>query len=175
VRENLSKSDTVLLVVSALLHDIGNPLCAVVENGRIRTPGHDVKSAELARDFLCFMDVEDLYDAPNSFTSKVCCLVREHMAHLNGPPSLRNARRLSVRLARHGLNMRMLALLVEADHSGRPPLAGGLPDEMARLLESAEAANVIDNMPSPLLTGKLLIAELGMTPGPHFRPLLDAA
>ena len=82
--------------------------------------------------------------------------------------------RLADRLGRDGLTVRMLGYLVEADHSGRPPLPGGMPESMQRILGYAQDLAILDARPQPLLLGRHLIA-LGMTPGPHFKVLLNAA
>ena len=42
------------------------------------------------------------------------------------------------------------------------------------MLEMAASMNITSSRPVPLVTGKLLIGELGLTPGPHFKEILDA-
>lgn len=92
------------------------------------------------------------------------------MVHLgSGVDSKRKARRLLIRLAHASVDD--LFRLIEADHSGRPPLPAGLP-EQARTLQAVceEVANEV----KPFVMGRHLIA-FGMDPGPHFGPILRGA
>jgi len=67
-----------------------------------------------------------------------------------------------------------LCLVMWADHLGRPPLVS--PETGSRiqtLREKAQALAVRDTAPHPLILGRHLV-ELGLAPGPAFKPILDA-
>jgi tRNA nucleotidyltransferase (CCA-adding enzyme) len=64
---------------------------------------------------------------------------------------------------------------MRADHLGRPPLVSAeTEDRIQALREKAHALAVQDTAPRPLILGRHLV-ELGLAPGPAFKPILDAA
>jgi tRNA nucleotidyltransferase (CCA-adding enzyme) len=67
-----------------------------------------------------------------------------------------------------------LAWLTEADHSGRSPLPGGMPDGMKRILEISEEIQLTTSKPQPILMGKDLIA-CGVAPGKKMGEILADA
>lgn len=166
VREKLSEQDRGELVLAALLHDIGKPSTSTNESGKIVSPGHEGIGATLAENFL-----SDL-GAPYDVIKRVALLVREHMAHVHmGPnPNDRAIRRLARRL--DPVSIKTLSRLVEADHSGRPPLPVGNPLEFiqSRAVELA----VQDSAPKPILMGRHLLL-LGVAAGPQMGQILSAA
>jgi tRNA nucleotidyltransferase (CCA-adding enzyme) len=110
-------------------------------------------------------DQGDLIDA-------VVPLVREHLRpkelfDTNASPSA--IRRLSCRVKR----IDRLVRVAQADRGGR---LGVQPEAFPAgewLLRQAEALSVCDAAPQPIVMGRHLI-ELGMAPGPAFKPILDA-
>ena len=66
-----------------------------------------------------------------------------------------------------------LARVVRADMQGRPPLPEPDAASLDWLLVRAEALTVKDSAPQPIIMGRHLI-EMGLTPGPHFKSLLEA-
>jgi len=101
---------------------------------------------------------------------QVTPLVREHMAHIGMQVSDRTVRRLALRLA--PATIRQWGRLVEADHSGRPPLPASNPG--ATIVALAEQLSVSTGRPTPILQGRDLIA-IGMQPGPALGELLNRA
>ncbi|MGD9753077.1 MAG: polynucleotide adenylyltransferase, partial [Acidimicrobiia bacterium] len=77
------------------------------------------------------------------------------------------------RLARRVGRLDRLLRVAEADRNGRPPSPRDDFPAASWLLETAEALAVLDAPPQPLVLGRHLI-ELGLRPGPSFKPLLDA-
>jgi tRNA nucleotidyltransferase (CCA-adding enzyme) len=152
-REALSKEDTFLLVMSALLHDVGKPATTFVKNGRIVSPGHDVVGEGLSRQFC------ELLKFSQSNTDVISSLVRTHMYHCGGI-SARKARRL---VHKFKIPYNLLWLLIEADHSGRPPLPKGLPVKAVELKELVEVE--LRRAKGPLVLGRHLI-ERGYEAGP---------
>ena len=68
----------------------------------------------------------------------------------------------------------MLARLVEADASGRPPLPRELPPAMQQILATAEHLQVAEQGPRPILLGRHLLS-LGIQPGPRMGQILKTA
>lgn len=166
-REQLNKQDRTILLLAALLHDVGKATTSDFIDGRWRSPEHDKAGVEPSIEFLKSIK------APNVFIDHVPTLVSEHMVHINFNhelPSERVVRRLCNRLK--PTNIRQLVRLVEADHSGRPPLPKASP--MEAWLQIADQLAVADAAPKPILMGRHLI-NLGVTPGPDMGNILDRA
>ncbi len=168
-RDTLAGDDRTVLILAGLVHDLGKAQTTVIdEAGRIREPGHAVAGEKLARAFL------QRIGAPARIAERVIALARHHMDYLGYAGGPAHVNRLAAKLGAQGESLAMLARLVEADHQGRPPLSGGLPAEMDRMLQVAKELGVKAAAPQPLLQGRDLIAA-GLRPGPHFGPILRAA
>jgi tRNA nucleotidyltransferase (CCA-adding enzyme) len=159
--------EDLVLGFAVLCHDLGKPLTtAKGDDGRIRSPGHDVVGEGVAREFLDRLtDHKDLVEA-------VLSLVLTHMRPTDlykNNASDAAIRRLSVKVGR----IDRLVRLVEADCAGRPPLPVDCP-EGAWLLERAHALEVSHAKPVPWVLGRHLI-DMGMKPSPQFKVILDAA
>lgn len=167
-RDGLSEDERLVLSLAALCHDFGKPITTVSEaSGRIASKGHDTAGDIPTRTFL------ERIGCPDHIARKVRKLVAEHMAHVGiDAPSHRIVRRLADRLS--PATMTDWIRLVEADQSGRPPLAKGVPEIAKEMYGMSVALSVSDNKPARILTGKLLIAS-GMTPSRRFSAILDAA
>ncbi len=166
-RENLEEKERALLVLTALCHDLGKPSTTKVTPDGIHSRGH-AETDDLYRQFLKRLGT------PSAMVERVVILCHYHLTHLHFVGSPRHVRRLAVALASVGENLDMLARLVEADNSGRPPLPPGLPKKMEQLLQLAHELEVKDTAPKPLLQGRHL-TELGVTPGPAMGEILKAA
>ncbi len=155
----------VVVVLAALCHDFGKPQTTVKnEVGRWISPNHSQAGEAPTRSFLARIG------APKKVTEQVVALVLDHMVHIgNGEVSKRQARRLLVRLG--DTSPSDLFKVIEADHSGRPPLPDGLPD---RARELSALCDEVANEVKPIVLGRHLI-DLGIPPGPHFGPILKQA
>lgn len=164
-REGLTGEDRATILLAALCHDLGKALprhggTTVFEDERWRSPGHDEAGVPLARQFL------ERIGCLERIIVRVLPLVAEHMICMTTSEiNERVVRRLSVRLAQ--ATMRELLLVLEADHSGRPPLAGGLPEPAREIAEIAERLAVEAAKPKPIIGGKHLL-DRGHQPGPLF-------
>lgn len=167
VRDGLAAEDRGVLVLAALVHDLGKPETTAVTDGRIRSIGH-TNTRETFRAFLARVG------APARVVERVVALCVEHLVHIGFSGSARQVRRLATRLGAAGETIATLARLVEADHDGRPPLPGGLPDDMRALLDVAREVSAAETAPVPLLLGRHLI-EMGVAPGPAMGRWLQAA
>lgn len=154
--------DRLSVLLAALLHDVGKAVTTRVINGRIRSPGHAEAGVEIARSFLRPLGFGKAVER------KVLVLVKEHLAHLNATTD-RAIRRLALRL--DPATIAELAVVIEADHSGRLPLPPTNP--AADLVRRARELAVEAGRPKPLLMGRDLI-RLGFKPGPEMGRVLRA-
>jgi tRNA nucleotidyltransferase (CCA-adding enzyme) len=163
-----------LLAFAVLGHDFGKPGTTVraERRGAMRwtSPGHEAAGGPLSDAFLRRIG------APLDLDPTVRALVVHHLAHHHGKDgdfSDTQVRRLARRLA--PATIEDLALVMEADAMGRPPLPfTDIAALIGRLRARASALEVEASAPRPLLQGRHLVA-LGRRPGPDFRPVLDAA
>jgi tRNA nucleotidyltransferase (CCA-adding enzyme) len=72
-------------------------------------------------------------------------------------------------------SIRQLVRLIEADASGRPPLAPGIPPAAARLLDAAEAEAVHSRPQPPLILGRHVLPYFDGRPGVHIGEVTHAA
>lgn len=161
-RDNIVGENRVIIVLAALCHDFGKANTTAFIEGRWRSPGHDKTGMEIARNFL-----ESIGCFP-SLIERIVPLVGEHMIHI-GEINERVVKRLSVRLGE--ASIKDLLALIEADHSGRPPLPRGLPENANRLSEVSALLKLEASKPQPIILGRHLI-RLGRAPGKDFGPLL---
>lgn len=170
-RDGLVDDDRIVLVLAALCHDLGKPLTTVERaDGRIAAPGHAAAGIAPTQQLL------DQIGCPPELSARVVALVREHMLHISirGDVSATLVRRLADRLGQAGEQITMLARLTEADNSGRPPQAGGMPASMSAIVRAAEHLRVTSAAPVPILLGRHL-REIGYSPGPQLGVILRAA
>jgi len=166
-RDGLSQQDRVVLVFSALCHDLGKPETTEVLPDRIRSHGH-AGTVETFQQFLQRVGM------PLGLRNRVIQLCRYHLTHIDFTGSARHVRRVAVALDEAGETLQMLARLVEADHSGRPPLPQELPRHMVEMLKIAQQLEIQTQAPKPLLLGRHLL-EMKMAPGPQMGMILRAA
>ncbi|MCA9463992.1 MAG: CCA tRNA nucleotidyltransferase [Nitrospira sp.] len=166
-RDKLSESNRGLLVLSALCHDLGKPETTVSEGDRIRSHGH-ANTLDTFERFLTRLGT------PAALRRQVITLCQHHLTHCDFEGSTRHIRRLAAQLGSGNTDITMLSRLIEADHSGRPPLPKGLPDRMSRMMAIADNLLVMDSAPRPILLGRHLL-ELGLHPGPYIGEILRAA
>lgn len=162
-----------LIMFAVLAHDFGKPgtTAYAEKRGAMRwvSPGHESAGGPLAKSFLRRIGAPLDYDTP------VCALVVHHLAHHHGAAEFTDTavRRLARKLAPATIDD--LALVMRADANGRPPLKS--PEIHVRideLVAKAHALAIADAAPKPIVLGRHLI-ELGMKPGPQFKPIIDAA
>ncbi len=104
-----------VIVLAALLHDVGKATHTVIEHDRITSYGHAEAGVEPARAFLAQIG------APREIVEQVLPLIAEHMAHVStkGPPTKHAVGRLERRLA--PATLEQWAQVVGADCAGRVP------------------------------------------------------
>lgn len=167
--QRLEDVGRIIYMLAVLAHDFGKPATTstVTRQGRERvvSPGHEEAGVVLAEQFL------DRIGAPQTMRPHIGPLVANHLAHIN-PITDRMVRRLAAKLQPETIEG--LALLMKADHAGRPPRTQDAPSSVMALVERAHALSVRVKPPTALLMGRHLI-EVGLTPGPSFSEVLEAA
>ena len=163
-----------MLLLAVLAHDFGKPATTAFAERRGAlhwiSPGHEAAGGPLAETFLRRLG------APLELDPPVRALVVHHLAHhhgRNGVFSDTQVRRLARKLAPATIDD--LALVMIADSRGRPPLDS--PETLAlidRLRAQAHALELAQAAPRPLILGRHLV-QLGLTPGPGFKRVLDGA
>ncbi len=156
-RENLVGDERTILIMAAICHDMGKVSTTTKnEEGRWVAPGHAEAGVPVAKSFL------NSINAPNAIIDPVLVLVKEHMAHVGALKSQgedvvtdRMVRRLANRLKPH-TNVKMWGWIVEADHSGRPPLPASSP--VLEWLRIADELAIKESAPKPLVKGDHLLA-----------------
>lgn len=162
-----------ILSLGVLAHDFGKATTTHQAERRRQlrwvSPGHEAAGGPPAETFLLRIG------APRELIDYVRPLVVHHLAHHQGPTNLRDTtvRRLARKI--HPARIDDLIAVMTSDHLGRPPL---LSEEALRrihdLRDVAQRLAVAQEAPQPIVRGRHLIA-LGIKPGPHFTPALDAA
>jgi tRNA nucleotidyltransferase (CCA-adding enzyme) len=162
-----------VLSLAVLAHDFGKATTThqAERRGRVRwvSPGHEAAGAPLVESFLARLG------APLELSARVRPLVVHHLAHHANPEPMRDTtvRRLARKLEPASLDD--LLAVMTSDHLGRPPLVS---EEALRRIDELRAVarrlTLEHQAPKPLVLGRHLIA-LGIKPGPHFKPALDAA
>jgi tRNA nucleotidyltransferase (CCA-adding enzyme) len=110
-----------------------------------------------------------------AIVDQVVPLIENHLAHhsIGKDVTPRAVRRLAMRLA--PASIAQLVRLIEADASGRPPLAPGLPPAAARILAVAEAEAVQSRPQPPLILGRHVLPYFDDRPGVHIGQVTHAA
>lgn len=158
VVRNAGAGDLVL-TLSALLHDIGKPPTAMVdEKGATRFFSHEVVGAAIAHDLLLRLRF------PSETADRVARLVKNHMRLGSSPTFSPSAARRVIRDLGDDLD-RLLAL-VEADAASLKPGVRQLDLSSIRAqIEAVQRETPRSTLVSPL-SGQEIMEVLGMEPGP---------
>lgn len=149
---------TLALRLAALLHDVGKPFC-LAKNGRML--GHDREGARIAAG--CLQNLK----CPGALVERVALLIDQHMFDLDGrakTPTLRK------RILQWGPEVTLeLAALREADFIGSGLLSLPIPtaDRWRQTLASMEKEGAPFSIRELRVTGREIMEELGLPPGPQ--------
>jgi tRNA nucleotidyltransferase (CCA-adding enzyme) len=167
--QEADEESRVVYSLAILSHDFGKAVTTqkAVRDGkeRIISPGHEDVGVDIAEKFFARINT------PVGIVERVGPLIRNHMSHMI-PITDRSVRRLAKRLEPE--NIDGLSLVMTADSMGRPPKPARVPEFVIELQAKAAELNVEESAAKPFLMGRHLL-ELGMTPGPAFKEILDAA
>jgi tRNA nucleotidyltransferase (CCA-adding enzyme) len=172
-RENLEGDARAVLLFSALSHDFAKPATTQLREreGKMRWTswGHESEGGPMARTFLERIGIK------SAIVDQVVALVENHLAHssVGRDASPRAVRRLAMRLAPASITQ--LVHLIEADHSGRPPLPPGLPEGARRIQAMAAAQAVAERPQPPLIQGRDVLPYFENVPGKHIGEVVAAA
>ncbi len=174
--DELDHPRKVAVMLGALAHDFGKPPTTQFVDGRIRSRGHDEAGVKPTLTFLDTLGIHTLdgYDVRNQIVQ----LVRYHLK-----PGEYFGAKTPVgdgafrRLARK-VEADLLYRVAKADSLGRYPdgdpskaIFGSEAQEW--FIEKVRELQVEKKAPDEILMGRHLI-ELGLTPGPQFKQILDA-
>lgn len=165
----LKGDDRFVIVMGALVHDYGKPdhtqhVPRADGSTQIASHGHAVGGVRPAAEFLASVG------CPQRLIARITPIVREHMCAASGDPTPAAVRRLARRLA--PATLAEWAMVVGADHGGRGSVQ--TPNPGKAWLDVARQSGVDEHPAKGLLTGDHLI-DMGMEPGPAFKPILAAA
>lgn len=166
--------DRALLLFSALCHDFGKPKTTewtpdrhgTPGSERWRSPGHGGVGVPLLNDFLTRIG------CPQSIIERAGPLVKHHLDYINGA-ARKTVRKLAANLV--PATIEQLLWLIEADHSGRPPLPKQLPELAQDVARVAAELAIQASKPAKILTGHMLIQHKLVEPGPAMGKLLAHA
>jgi putative nucleotidyltransferase with HDIG domain len=116
---NVDPDRRALLVLAALLHDLGKPDTTRRMDGRIISHGHAERGAELIR------TMGRRLELPRPLVNAAAAIAETHMAHLSvrGEPSAKAVRQLRDRLETAGTSLEDWAVVVRCDGEARGPAA----------------------------------------------------
>ncbi|MEX1048348.1 MAG: CCA tRNA nucleotidyltransferase [Akkermansiaceae bacterium] len=146
------------LCLAVLFHDIGKPPCQTFDD-RIRFNGHDTKGAEMAETILRRLRY------PNDVIAAVVPMVARHMQFMN-VQQMRTAK-LKRFMAEPTFPKEMELHRVDCGSSN------GFTDNYDFLHAKGAEFAAEPLIPPPLVSGRDLI-QLGLTPGPRFKEILEA-
>ncbi len=172
-REGLEGDDRAVLLFSALCHDFAKPATTQLRDreGTMRWTswGHEAAGGPMARAFLERIGIK------SAIVDQVIPIVEHHLIHssIGRDPTPRAVRRLAMHLA--PASILQLLYVVEADHSGRPPLPTGLPPGAIRIREMAVEQAVEHEPQPPLILGRHVLPYFDNRPGKHIGEVTAAA
>lgn len=150
-----------------LCHDLGKAVTTFVdEDGRIRSPGHDIAGVLIADRFLRRMTDE------KALIEGVLVLVETHMRPTELYKSQAGSSAIR-RLANKVGRIDRLLRVVSADMGGCPPKDKSIFLVGLKWFETqGEFLKVIDSAPKPIILGRHLI-DRGLSPGIQFKKILN--
>lgn len=170
--KSLDEKEQLIYAIGVMCHDLGKPQTTYKEYREelkrevITSPNHPRKGLKPTHQLL------DRLGYGPTIIRRAKLLTLYHMEHL-WVKDERGVRKLACRLSPanpHNENRKLeesifgLSIVVEADHSGRPPLEKGLPEKMKKIIELAEKEGCLYQPPSPLIKGADMIS-LGLPQG----------
>lgn len=162
VRENITGDDRLVLIFSALCHDMGKAVCSEKKFSEkynrevITSIQHEKLGVPIARKFL------ESIGCPEKIIERVLPLVENHMVGHN-LLSDKAIKKLSVRLGK--ATIQELCYLIESDVCGRPPLPKEFSDKFLHFIYRSVKLGLMNGKPEHMVSGQDIV-EFGYAPGP---------
>lgn len=173
-RRGLKGDDRAVAIFAALGHDFAKATTTEQreKGGKMRwtSHGHEEAGGPVVKEFLKSIGVK------NDIVNRVVPLVRKHLNHIQYKSE--SIPKGSVRSLAHEIypaTIEELVDLIEADHSGRPPLEKQLPEQARWLYEAAKADAVHNRKPPQVLTGKHVLPWYQGKVGQHIGKAVSEA
>jgi tRNA nucleotidyltransferase (CCA-adding enzyme) len=179
---DLEEKEQLVYCLGVLCHDLGKPATTYREYreelGRevVTSPNHPQEGLKPTESLL------KRFGYGPSIIKRAKLLTLYHMDHL-WVKDAKGVKTLAAKLSPsnpHSENAKIeetiqgLSIVIEADHSGRPPLTKGLPQKMKNILEIADREGCLNGPVTPHLKGADIIA-LGIAPGKELGSILKQA
>lgn len=166
----LERPRALAVMLGSLCHDLGKPATTVIDDGHVRSPGHEEAGVAPTLSLLERWRVHSL--AGYDVRGQVVALVANHLK----PGQLYKDREQvsdgAIRRLARKCEPALLYRVAKADCLGRAPGAFA-PVAMEWFLERVQALEVAERPPEPLLKGRHVL-ELGVPPGPQVGRMLSA-
>jgi len=170
LRDGLDRPRALAVMLGALCHDLGKPATTKLEDGRIRSRGHEEAGAAPTASLLERWNVHSL--AGFDVRAQVLALVAHHLK----PGQLYEERaRVSdgaIRRLAGKCEPALLYRVAKADCLGRAP-GRFEPVAMDWFLAKVHELDVAERPPQPILKGRHVL-ELGVVPGPEVGRIVNA-
>ncbi len=170
--DDLPRAKKLAVMLGALAHDFGKPATTKLEDGLIRSKGHEDAGIAPTEAFLDRLKLStiDGYDV----RKQVIALVADHLAPGHYYKSFQKGEKVSDgafrRLAQR-VEPDLLYRVARADCLGRT--GDFRPDAMEWFIARAQELSVVEKAPAPLLLGRHVLA-LGLPPGPRIGQITKA-
>lgn len=170
ISRGLDPGEREILLFAALCHDLGKPETTTTQEGRIRSLGHEARSAEIAGEWLASLRFA------TRLASAVQILVAHHLApaqFVSQAAGPRAYRRLARKLAACGLTLVDLERVARADHLGRTTeeARAGRFEAGRVFLERAAQAEVQTGVRSDVVSASFAM-QRGIAAGPRLGRVL---
>ncbi len=170
--DGLPHAKKLAVMLGALCHDLGKPATTEIEDGRIRSKGHEEAGVQPTKNFLDRLKLNtiDGFDV----RKQVVALVADHLAPGQFHKSFLKGEKVSDgafrRLAQR-VEPDLLYRVARADCLGRT--GNFKPDAMEWFIDKARNLSVTEKAPAPILLGRHVM-ELGVKPGPAIGKITKA-
>lgn len=169
-REKLDPSEALIILLGALCHDLGKPSTSRLEEGVIKSKGHEAAGEAPTRSFFkrCLF--------PEALADEVVPLVREHLKPFQLYAIRDKVSNAAIRRLSRRVNIRRLCMVSEADFLGRttPEALTRMDPSNPWLLQRAKELSVENEPPTALIQGRDLMLA-GHPAGPNLGKILKAA
>lgn len=119
---SLTKIEKLVIFLSALFHDVAKPICTKIENGKIVSPKHGPKGAQIVREYLWTNFSLSGKKEYQEFRESICLLIKFHSLPINSHKELLDLKILKIACSQNlapYFSNKLLVTLSKADALGR--------------------------------------------------------